>query len=111
MALSKQTWAKREKRQPLSFAVKSLGGELVIVRPMSAARRSQIDAKFPTDPETDKLIDSLGYSAAIIADSIIDDVGEPVFTIEDLIAMDDAVFRELGSIVSNYLGLGGAAKN
>ncbi len=103
--LTKSSW-KTQKRQPQKFPIKTLNDE-VLVKPISARRRGQIDAKFPSDAEG-KLIDRQGYAAAFIAEMVIGEDGQSLFTEEELFAedFDDAVFQELSRIVGDFLGAG-----
>lgn len=111
MSLSRNNW-KAHKRQPKSFPVASLGGESVLVRPISAKKRGEINKSF-ADDGNGRPLDSVGFSAAFIAQMIVDEAGETVFTEAELVAddFDDAVFQELARITGSFIGIGDEAKN
>jgi hypothetical protein len=103
MAVTKSTLKGRF--EPQRFPSKHFGDD-VIVKPMSAKRRSEIDARFDVD-ERGKIINKLGYAAALIAEMVVGDDGQPAFVESDLTAdtFADSDFNELSRITSDFLGV------
>ncbi len=111
MAISKSNW-KTFKGKPVKFLIAAFGGEEVTVKPISAKRCDQISRRFASDDDG-KLIDPSGYQAALIAEMVTDDTGEPVFTEDELNSddIDAPAFRELAKAVLQVLGVSDNPKN
>jgi hypothetical protein len=74
------------------------------MRPMTAAQMFTIEGGFPTDRHG-RIANFPGYMRAMIADTVVDDSGAPVFTAADLETLDTAAFWELWGAVSVFLGI------
>src|SRR4051812_26549404 len=84
------------RRQPKRVPIKALGNQEIIVRSMTAARQAKIDARFATNETTGKVASPAEFSAAIVADCIIDELGEPMFSESELVnEIELPVFHEL----------------
>lgn len=103
MVLSRSTWQNNVSlRGPKTVRVESLGAD-VILRPMTAARQSAIDEAHPVD-DRGIIRDAKSYVLAIIADTVVGDDGQPIFTVEDLRdKLEWRQTRELHAIVSAFL--------
>ena len=104
MATLTKNWRQQTaQRGPKAFPVKSLGeGVEVLVRPTNANRKGEIEDRFPADAETGRAPHNQ-VAAAMIADCVIDDQGQPVWTEAEVAELDYQVFNELAGIVRRYV--------
>lgn len=100
MALSKD-WRSKLKTAK-EYPIESLG-DTVRVRPMTAARQTAIDKQFATD-KNGKLENPTAYLAALVADSVVDEDGKPLWTdAEVLNDLDFELFREVSAVVQKAI--------
>lgn len=96
MSLNKDSW-RAKVRKPVEVQIASLG-DSVLIRPMSAGRQSAINERFPSG-EDGMIKDPVGFTAAIIADSVVSDLGEAVWSTDEVKELEPAVFVDLRAAV------------
>lgn len=99
-SLTKNWRTQVKRREPKTFLIPSLGVD-VVVRPMSALRMTEIEKKWPNSEDGKR---HPKFLAAIIADSIVDESGELVFTVDDLLSeeIEQTVYAELLGVVCDF---------
>ncbi len=77
--------------------------DTVLIRQMTAARQGAINAAYPAG-EDGKPLDGPGCTAAFIADSVVTESGELLFTVQELLTeVSSAAFNELTTAVAKVI--------
>jgi len=102
LALSKNWRSEAKLKTPKPFRVESLDAD-ILVRPMSALPRSEIEKAHPFSEDGKR--DATKFVADLIADSVVTENGEKVFTADELLGEEVGyqAFEELTEIVSGFI--------